>query len=202
MTTPRSRVLPALLSLALLQPACPRPVPPSDGGPVAQPTRWTDTAHTVLDILHWTLPAAKFAVGLLPLTPIARAEVQRVLDTLVTTSVPGLEDAVRTYEVRGGNDATSRCQAYAASGATTTALLTVARTLAEQGFALGTDLEQVLTGLGALADDLAPACDRDAGWVSESRTTRTALAALASNAQQRGQTLRPLVLVRRDAGAP
>ena len=194
------RLLLSLCLLLSLTTACPPRPQPGDGGTVT-PSSWTDTARAVLSVLHWAIPAARLAISLLPIDAAAKADILRVLDALSATTIPSLDQAVNTYVARGG-DSASRCQAFAAAGATTDALVGVARTLASQGISLGADLEQALTGLGAHVDDLLPACSPDAGWTSAGRATRVTLSALADDARRRGVTLRPLVLVRTDAGTP
>jgi hypothetical protein len=174
-----------LLSGAVLV-GCPRPTPPSDGG-TSTPAAWTDTASVVLHALAWALPAAEVVVDATVPQP-ARAAVDRAIAGTVEAAT-GLQSALDAYTARGGD----RCVAYAAVGGLTRAFVVLAQTLADQGIALGSTLTPIVQSLGAIADQLVPACQVDAGFASAGDATGRALRAIEADAAAHGRMLRPVL---------
>ncbi len=172
----------ALLSLVFVT-ACP-PRPPSPSGPPTTVSSWTDTARVVLTTLRWAVPAARAIVGVTVPEP-ARAIVDRALGG-VAEAADGLQGALDAYEHAGGD----RCAAKAAVSGLSSALVTLSRTLADNGIALGTTLERVADAVGSIADALVPACDRDAGWSSRGEALGAELRAIQGAAVVRGVVLR------------
>lgn len=171
------------LALGLALAGCPRPGP-VDGGPSVTAANWTQTARTVLATLSWAIPAARAITdGVLP--DPARTVVGRALDA-TGDAARELGAAVEAYEQRGGD----RCAAHAAVGGLHRALVGLARTLADNGIALGATLERIADGAGSIADALVPACALDAGWASAGDSVNAQLRAVRESA--RGP-LRPLL---------
>ena len=183
-----------LLSGAVLV-GCPRPTPPSDGG-TSTPTAWTDTASVVLHALAWALPAAEVVVDATVPDP-ARAVVDRAIAG-TREAATGLQSALDAYNARGGD----RCAAYAAVGGLTRAFVVLAQTLADQGIALGTTLTPIVESLGAVADQLVPACQSDAGFASAGDATGRTLRAIEADAAAHGRVLRPALDGLRPAVTP
>lgn len=181
------RFILASLAAAIATAACPTPRPsPSD------PTRvsgWADTARLVLTTIEWAVPAARAIVSVAVPEP-ARAIVDRALSALAEAA-GGLRDALATYEARGAE----QCLAHASVGGIRSALVTLARVLADAGLALGVTFERLADSVGSIADALAPRCDGDAGWSSAGESVNRELSAIARSASARG------VILRRDLDA-
>jgi hypothetical protein len=176
----------AVLPLCVALTGCLRPTPPSDGG-TSTPAAWTDTASTVLHALAWALPAAEVIVDATVPEP-QRAVVDRAIAGTVEAAT-GLQSALDAYVARGGD----RCAAYAAVGGLTRAFVVLAQTLADQGIALGTTLTPIVQSLGAIADQLVPACQADAGFASAGDATARTLRAIEADAAAHGRVLRPVL---------
>lgn len=172
-----------LSCLVALHGCPPRPLP-VDGGPAVTPSSWTDTARVVVRTLRWALPAARVILAAV-LPSDAGAIVGRALDA-VADWTSRLEVALDTYQTRGGD----RCVAHASVGGLTSAVVSLAQVLADHGVALGTTLERVADSLGALGDELAPACSLDAGWASAGMQVNDRLRAIQNGARARGAVLR------------
>jgi hypothetical protein len=187
LSAPRRLAILAVLSATLL--ACPRPPPPpADGGtPVVTPSSWISTARVVIQGVHWVLPAIDGIVSLFPDSTIP-AQVKAIVHqsiTLVTSpdgTLHAFEEACNIYETRGGD----ACPAYAAAGLLTRSLMGIASTLAQAGFSIGIDVENLVADLGAIADLLIPACQHDAGFASVGASYRTELDGLRAVAQAHG----------------
>jgi hypothetical protein len=176
----RARALVAVLCLACV--TC-HPQPPSPSTPV-QVSTWTDTARTVLVTVRWSVPAAKVVVGAVVSEP-GRSTVLRSLDG-VAEAADGLQSSLDAYEHAGGD----QCAAKAAVAGLSSAIVSLARTLADNGIALGSTLERVADSVGSIADALVPACDRDAGWSSAGVALGVELRRVQSEAVARGRVLR------------
>lgn len=161
---------------------CPDPVP--GGGPSVTPGSWTDTARTVLATLGWAIPAARAILATIVPEP-ARSVVLRALDAL-SDAAGRLGSAVDAYQSRGGD----QCPAYAAVGGVHSAIVSLARVLADAGVALGTTLAQVADSVGSIADVLTPRCQPDAGWSSAGDRINVELDAIQYGAAARGRILR------------
>ena len=167
--------------------SCQPPPVATDGGTTVTPSSWTDTAATVLRVLSWSIPAAQVIVdGIVPAT--SRPVVDRSL-VAVTDAATRLQGAVSAYNARGGD----RCSAYAAVGGLTTALVALAQVLADNGIALGSTLVPVVLSLGAVADQLVPVCQSDAGFASAGASLSTRLHAIELDVGTRGGYLRPVL---------
>ena len=176
----RARALVAVLCLACV--TC-HPQPPSPSTPV-QVSTWTDTARVVLTTLRWVVPAAKVAVGAVVSEP-GRSIVLRSLDG-VAQAADGLQHSLDAYERADGD----RCAAKASVAGLSSAIVSLARTLAANGIALGSTIERVADSVGSIADALVPACDRDAGWSSAGVALGVELRRVQSEAVARGRVLR------------
>lgn len=176
----RARALVAVLCLACV--AC-HPQPPSPSTPV-QVSSWADTARVVLTTLRWSVPAAKVVVGAVVSEP-GRSTVLRSLDG-VAEAAEGLGRSLDAYELAGGD----RCAAKASVAGLSSAIVVLARTLADNGIALGSTLERIADSVGSIADALVPACDRDAGWSSAGAALGVELRRVQSEAVARGRVLR------------
>lgn len=188
-------VLLAFFTLSV--PACPRPHPVTDGG-VSTPVSWVDTARQVSATLAWTLPALTVVVALLPIPVEIKAAIDRAID-VVRGVIPRFESAINVYITRGGGE--SPCEANAAAGALTDALVGIAQELGIAGWALAPEIDLLVSSLGGIADELLPACNRDAGFLRVGASYRTRLNAIPAAARARGVSLRPLPPLRRvDAG--
>lgn len=172
-----------LLVASTTAPGC-HPQPPSPSGPVTTVSSWTDTARTVLTTVRWAVPAARVICDL-TVPDAARPIVDRALDG-VAQAADGLALALDAYEHRGGD----RCAAKASVAGLTTAIESLAQVLASQGIALGTTIERIASAAGSIADELVPACDRDAGWSSAGEGVTARLRAIQSAAVARGVVLR------------
>jgi hypothetical protein len=124
------------------------------------PSAWTDTARIVVSTLRWALPAVRLVLAAILPTDVGTI-VGRALDAVAEWNAR-LADAIDVYEHRGGD----RCAAHAAVGGITSAMVSLTQVLADNGIALGRTLERVADSLGAVGDELAPACTLDAGWGS------------------------------------
>lgn len=178
----RARAVVAVLCLALVVVAC-HPQPPSPSTPV-QVSSWADTARVVLTTLRWSVPAAKVVVGAVVSEP-GRSTVLRSLDG-VAEAADGLQSSLDAYELAGGD----RCAAKASVAGLSSAIVVLARTLADNGIALGSTLERIADSVGSIADALVPACDRDAGWSSAGVALGVELRRVQSEAVARGRVLR------------
>ena len=138
----------------------PQPPPPTDGAAVA-PSTWADTAERVADVASWALPALRGAVSVLPLPEPVRAPIVLVLDELRVTGLGALRSAVAVYRERGGGS--GRCEAYAALGALRAGLLTVCDRLSTAGYAWPSIVGGLIDAAAGAGDQLAGACEVDAG---------------------------------------
>ena len=178
------RLLALFLAASLIGATC-QPPAPSDGGVVSTPSSWTDTVATVLHTIAWSVPAAQMIVdGLVPAT--ARPVVDRSF-VAVQDAATRLQTALDAYNARGGD----RCAAYAAVGGVTTAMVSLAQVLADNGIGLGNTLIPVIQSLGAVTDQLVPACQLDAGYASVGEGPMLQIHAIEASAQARGVVLRP-----------
>lgn len=100
-----------------------------------------------------------------------------------------LQTAVDAYTARGGD----RCAAYAAVGGVTTAMVGLAQVLADNGVGMGSTLIPVIQSLGAVADQLVPACQSDAGYASVGEGVMVRVHAIETSASARGLVLRPVL---------
>lgn len=172
-------VLPLMIGLG----ACP-PRPTPEPGPSQPVSGWTSTARAVLSTLRWALPAARAVTDSLLSDP-PRTQVARALDA-AADAARGLDGALDAYEHRGGD----RCVAYAAAGAVSATLGTLAEVLSDNGIAIGVVLGRVVDGVASIADALIPACALDAGWTSAGDTANARLRLVEDVARRRGITLR------------
>ena len=172
-----------LVACAVTAQGC-HPQPPSPSGPVTTVSSWTDTARTVLTTVRWAVPAARIICNV-TVPDSARPIVDRALDG-VSQAADGLERALDAYEHRGGD----RCAAKAAVAGVTASIETLAQVLASNGIALGNTIERIATAAGSIADELVPACDRDAGWSSAGEGVSMRLRAIRAEAVARGVVLR------------
>ena len=180
------RVLSLFLAASLLGATCQPPPPPSDGGGVVvTPSGWTDTASTVLRTIQWAIPAAQAITNAL-IPAVARPVADRAF-LAVQEAAGRLQTALDAYNARGGD----RCAAYAAVGGVTTAMVGLARVLADNGIGLGNTLIPVIQSLGAVTDQLVPACQRDAGYASVGEGAMVQVRAIEASAMSRGVVLRP-----------
>lgn len=159
------------------------PPPPTDGGPVTNPSSWTDTARTVIEAAGWVIPAAKLVTDHL-LTDPARTIVGRSLDG-VGEWVARLTHALDAYTEAGGDS----CPSHAAALGLRVALMDACRVLIEQGFALGRPIERIIDGLGTLIDNIVPAC-ADAGWASARREMDSQVNVWVQAQEAQGRVLR------------
>ena len=181
------RLLALFLSASLIGATCQPPPPPSDGGVVSTPSSWTDTVSTVLHTIAWSIPAAQMIVdSLIPAT--ARPIVDRSFVAVQDAAVR-LQTALDAYNARGGD----RCGAYAAVGGVTTALVSLAQVLADNGIGLGNTLIPVIQSLGAVTDRLVPACLLDAGYASVGEGPMLQVRSIETSAMARGVVLRPVL---------
>lgn len=180
------RLLALFLSASLIGATC-QPPAPTDGGVVATPSSWTDTVSTVLHTIAWSIPAAQMIVdNLIPAT--ARPIVDRSF-VAVQDAATRLQTALDAYNARGGD----RCVSYAAVGGVTTALVSLAQVLADNGIGLGNTLIPVIQSLGAVTDQLVPACQRDAGYASVGGGPMLRVRAIEAQAMSHGVVLRPVL---------
>lgn len=182
--------LAAILVAALLsvQSCHPQPVP-SDGGASSTPASWTDTAHTVLDVLGWAIPAARLVIAAWTSTaPEAVTSVLNAVDIVSSTTLPGFSHALDAYEHAGGD----RCAVRAAGNATVASLIAVTDTSGAAGWGLAAPIHTALSSLGAIVDVLAPACAGDGGLTAGVSADARINAALAA----RPATLRPFAEIR------
>ena len=181
------RLLALFLSASLIGATCQPPPPPNDGGVVSTPSSWTDTVSTVLRTIGWAVPAAQVIVdSLVPAT--ARPIVDRSF-VAVQDAATRLQGALEAYNSRGGD----RCAAYAAVGGVTTAMVALAQVLANNGIGLGNTLIPVIQSLGAVTDQLVPACQLDAGYASVGEGPMLQVHAIETSAMARGVVLRPVL---------
>ena len=181
------RLLALFLAASLIGATCQPPAPPSDGGVVSTPSGWTDTVSTVLHTIAWAIPAAQMIVdGLIPAT--ARPIVDRSF-VAVQDAATRLQGALEAYNSRGGD----RCGAYAAVGGVTTAMVSLAQVLADNGIGLGNTLVPVIQSLGAVTDQLVPACQIDAGYASVGEGPMLRVRAIEASSMARGVVLRPVL---------
>jgi len=173
----------AMLAVSMSAPGC-HPQPPSPSGPVTTVSSWTDTARTVLSTVRWAVPAARIICNV-TVPDSARPIVDRALDG-VSQAADGIERALDAYDHRGGD----RCAAKAAVAGLTTAIESLAQVLASQGIALGNTIERIASAAGSIADELVPACDRDAGWTSAGEGVALRLRSIQAEAVARGVVLR------------
>ncbi len=179
------RLLALFLAASLIGATC-QPPPPSDGG-VFTPSAWTDTVSTVLHTIAWSIPAAQMIVdNLIP--GDARPVVDRAFVAVQDAAVR-LQTALDAYNTRGGD----RCVAYAAVGGVTTAMVSLAQVLADNGIGLGNTLIPVIQSLGAVADRLVPACQLDAGYASVGERSMVRVRAIEASAMADGRVLRPVL---------
>lgn len=180
------RLLSLFLAASLIGATCQPPPPPSDGGGVVvTPSGWTDTVSTVLRTIGWAIPAAQAITdALVPAT--ARPVVDRTF-AAVQDAAGRLQTALDAYNARGGD----RCEAYAAVGGVTTAMVALAQVLADNGIALGNTLVPVIQSLGAVTDQLVPACQLDAGYASVGERPMLQVRSIEASAMSRGIVLRP-----------
>lgn len=179
------RFLALVLAAVMLGATCQPPSPPSDGGPVSTPSSWTDTVATVLHTITWAIPAAQAITDAL-----VPATVQPVVDSAfraVSEASVRLQTALNAYNARGGD----QCPAYAAVGAVTTAMVELARVLADNRIALGNTLVPVIQSLGGVVDQLVPVCQADAGFASVGEGPMLQVRAIEAAAMGRGVVLRP-----------
>ena len=176
-----NKLLLALLVCTSL--GCPPPPPPSDGGPVTNPSSWTDTARVVIDTAAWLIPAAQVVTNAILPEP-ARTIVARSLEG-IGQWVGRLDNAVDAYVEAGGD----RCVAHAAAAGLRVALMEACRTLVDNGFALGRPIERLIDAVGTLIDNLVPAC-QDAGWASARREMDGEVLERVRAAEARGIVLR------------
>lgn len=175
------------LSLALSMGGCrPNPVP-TDGGVVTTPSSWTDTVSTVLRTIEWSIPAAQLIVG--NLLPAADRPVADRAFVAVQDAASRLQTALAAYNARGGDS----CVAYAAVGGVTSALVSLAQVLADNRIGLGNTLIPVIQSLGAVVDQLVPACQRDAGYASVGEAPMLRVRSIETSAATRGVVLRPVL---------
>lgn len=174
----------AVVFAVTVGPAACHPQPPSPSGPVTTVSSWTDTARTVLSTVRWAVPAARIICNV-TVPDSARPIVDRALDG-VSQAADGLERALDAYDHRGGD----RCAAKAAVAGLTTAIESLAQVLASNGIALGNTIERIASAAGSIADELVPACDRDAGWTSAGEGVSLRLRSIQAEAVARGVVLR------------
>lgn len=168
-----------------------RPMPvPTDGAVNVTPSAWTGVARTVLSVLGYAVPGARLILATLPIPEPAKTLIDRALD-VVATYAQRLGNAIDAYESRGGD----ACPAHAAVAGLRSALVDLARVLADNGIALGRPLEQVLDSVASIADQLVEGCDADAGWRSYGVESNDQLRAITRAAESRG------VILRRDLDA-
>lgn len=167
----------------------PQPVP-TDGAVNVTPSAWTNVARTVLSVLGYAVPGARLILATLPIPEPAKTLIDRALD-VVATYAQRLGNAIDAYESRGGD----ACPAHAAVAGLRSALVDLARVLADNGIALGRPLEQVLDSVAGIADQLVEGCEADAGWRSYGVESNDELRAIVRSAESRG------VILRRDLDA-
>jgi len=180
------RLLSLFLAASLMVASCHPTPPPSDAG-VSTPSAWTDTVATVLHTIAWSIPAAQLIVG-----NLVPADVRPVVDrsfVAVQDAAGRLQTALDAYNARGGD----RCVAYAAVGGVTTAMVSLAQVLANNGIGMGNTLIPVIQSLGAVVDQLVPACQRDAGYASIGEGPMVQVRVIETSAMAQGRVLRPVL---------
>lgn len=178
--------------------ACKTPAPinnPGNSTPIA-PQNNAEVMDTVANVLSWALPGAAAITRLLPIDAAAKDVVVRALDR-ATDALPAVRRAIATYRERGGGAGV--CELHAASGALRELLKGVARAMFASGYSFATEIEGVLTAIGAVVDDFAPRCTPDAGFYSAAADDASSLRALATRAEvELGHPLRPFPPIPRE----
>lgn len=193
----------AVLLLTASAPSC-TPSPRPDGG-VYQPSATLSALDTTASLLGILAPALKPLV--LAQIPATDVEGRRAADVSIT-AFQGAASAWlagrRTWEARG---VAGYCDAYAATGAVTSALADVVRTLGRVGVGMNVELTALVDAAGLLADRIAycdPVFDAavpdDADVDAQARLRATSVAASLRGviaheidaARDRGRPLSPL----------
>jgi len=193
----------SLIGLGAFASAC-KPTPGPDGGPAVTPGSVIGVVTTIMDVLNVILPIIRtFMVRLVPDGP-AKVGVLTATDVVVTVATEW-QRVANVYASRGGD----ACALYSGTGALTEALVSLAQQLTRAGFGWGTEIAQLISDLGLLADRLVGRCAADAGDLSDAQVLARAgattsvssrlvdrLADLMTAARASGVELRPLPPIR------
>lgn len=158
-------------------PSCPvsPPANRSDGG-----IGWVGTVREVLRVAREAIPEVRLVLdsGLIPLSPSARTETDQILDVLQNDLLPALARQIDS----ASTDLSTRCRVRSISADVVQIILRFADVLSNSGFDIAPAVRWVVSGLGAVVDEIGSDCVMtlaDGGTVSRamgaSITARLAL---------------------------